>query len=193
MMNKMNEWLQKLSRQLDRFMQGRNGMDDMTRALCRVILVILVLSLILGTGILNLPACAMLGYAVFRMVSTNIDARQRENVRYLNAMNALKQRLSGMRSGEKPPVGRDGAAPGSSMRDILDTMFPNRHRKMASGKSFLSGLTRKAAQRKLRFDERKEYRFFKCTCGTTLRCRRGQGTKELICPVCKARMTRNTD
>ena len=49
------------------------------------------------------------------------------------------------------------------------------------------------AQQKLRFEERKEYRFFKCKCGATLRVRRGQGTKELICPVCKEHMTRNTD
>ena len=49
-----------------------------------------------------------------------------------------------------------------------------------------------ASQYKLRFSERKQYKFAKCKCGTTLRFRRGQGTKEFTCPKCKAKMTVKT-
>ncbi len=47
-------------------------------------------------------------------------------------------------------------------------------------------------QRYLRFKSRKEYRFFKCKCGAVLRVKRGQGVKELVCPVCHEHMTRDT-
>ena len=54
------------------------------------------------------------------------------------------------------------------------------------------GVRRTAEQQKLRFSERKEYKFCRCKCGTTLRFRRGQGTKEFTCPRCKAKMTVKT-
>lgn len=157
----MREFMQRMAYKTERFMRGRNGMDDLSRTVYWVGLILLILSLFFKGGVFNLLSLVLFGYAIFRIVSKNIDARQRENTWFLNQKSALTGRMN-----------RNG---GANVQHRLDQLKKN------------------AMQQKMRFDERKEYRFFKCKCGTTLRVRRGQGTKELICPVCKEHMTRNTD
>ena len=137
----MRGWLEKLAWKSERFMQGRNGQDDLARVIYWAGFILLILSFFDGTGICSLLAFALLFYAMFRMLSKNIDKRQKENNWYLVKTEKLRKN---------------------------------------------------ASQQKLRFDERKEYRFFKCKCGATLRVRRGQGTKELVCPICHEHMTRKT-
>jgi len=47
--------------------------------------------------------------------------------------------------------------------------------------------------RKTRFDQRKEYRFFRCpSCGTTLRVPRGKGKIKIICRKCGTAFERKT-
>lgn len=153
----MRSFFERLAYSTERFMRGRNGMDNLARGLYWIGIILLILSLFFGTGLLNLLATAAFAAAIFRMLSTNLEARQRENVWYLNKTEALR--------------GKAGHRGGNVLEDAR----------------------KKAAQQKMRFDERKEYRFFKCKCGATLRVKRGQGTKELVCPICKEHMTRNTD
>lgn len=162
----MRGFLERLVWRTERFMQGRNGMDDMSRSLYWLGLILLILSIFLGRGTLNLLAMICFGYSIFRMLSTNVNARQSENTWYLNKTAGLRSRF-----------GRGASYGGNA----------------GAGRNPFADIKKNAEQQKLRFDERKEYRFFKCKCGATLRVKRGQGTKELICPICKEHMTRNTD
>lgn len=137
----MRNYLQQLTWKLARWMQGRNGQDDLARCIFWAGLAVWAVGFVLMSPMLNTVSTLLWAYALFRMLSRNIAKRRAENAVFLQKT---------------------------------------------------EGLRRQFRQRKLRFDERKEYCFFRCKCGTVLRCRRGQGKKELICPRCQAHMTRNT-
>ncbi len=70
-----------------RFMQGRNGVDNLGyHALWGGLIVVLVNTFI-GSGLLALLGNAMYIYAVFRMLSRNVQKRQAENSRYVRFLN----------------------------------------------------------------------------------------------------------
>ncbi len=137
----MRGFFEKMAWKMERWMQGRNGLDDLARHLYYVGFVLLLLSLFDPSGLINLLAMVAIVYAMFRAFSKKLDKRQAENAAYL--------------------------------------------RKTAGIRTFFQ-------QRKLRFDERKTYRFVKCKCGTTLRMRRGQGVREVVCPKCGNHLTCDT-
>lgn len=141
----MRSFFEKLAWKTERFMQGRNGQDDLARTSYFTGFVLLILSLFgsatIWGAILNTLAFALMIYAIFRMLSRNTAKRSNENQLYLSKTEGIRTNLS---------------------------------------------------QQRLRFAERKEYKFCKCKCGTTLRFRRGQGTRDFTCPKCKAKMTVKT-
>ena len=68
---------------LARFMQGRNGVDNLGyHALWGGLIVALAGSLT-GLGLLGLLGNALYIYALFRMFSRNVEKRQAENYRYV--------------------------------------------------------------------------------------------------------------
>lgn len=67
-----------------RFMQGRNGVDELSKALNVVVLVLLVISLFTGWGILYAIALLLIIYMYFRVFSKNIPKRYAENQKYRN-------------------------------------------------------------------------------------------------------------
>ncbi len=72
---------------LRQFMVGRYGVDELNRFLLILSLVAMIISRILGGGILYLTSVLVLGYAYFRMLSRNIGKRYRENMVYLKVRN----------------------------------------------------------------------------------------------------------
>ena len=68
---------------LYRFMIGRNGPDQLTRALTAASLIVLLVNLFVRSYLLNLVWLAILIYAYFRMFSKNVARRREENGRYL--------------------------------------------------------------------------------------------------------------
>lgn len=74
-----------MRQRLLRFMAGRNGNDAFNRFLLVVILVMMLLSLFLPSGVSRISypiTIALLGYSYFRMFSRNIYKRQTENAWY---------------------------------------------------------------------------------------------------------------
>lgn len=74
-----------MRQRLLRFMAGRNGNDAFNRFLLVVILVMMLLSLFLPSGVSRIGypiTIALLGYSYFRMFSRNIYKRQTENAWY---------------------------------------------------------------------------------------------------------------
>ncbi len=78
---------------LARFMQGRNGVDNLGyHALWTGLIVVLVNNFI-GSLILGLLGSALYIYAVFRMFSKNTVKRQQENSRYVYFLNNWKKEV----------------------------------------------------------------------------------------------------
>lgn len=72
-------WFQRFSLWLSRFLYGRRGGDQLSAALFVLYCVLLLLSGIPGLRLLYLLSLLALVYALFRMLSRNWYARQREN------------------------------------------------------------------------------------------------------------------
>ncbi|MBR4027723.1 MAG: hypothetical protein IKJ01_09295 [Lachnospiraceae bacterium] len=67
-----------------RFMQGRNGMDDLAKAINWVVLGLLVVSLFTKWSILYTIGLLLMGYMYFRVFSRNIPKRYEENQKFRN-------------------------------------------------------------------------------------------------------------
>lgn len=67
-----------------RFMQGRNGMDDLGKALNTIALVLLIISIFTRWGITYILALVVIVYMYFRIFSKNIPKRYAENQKYRN-------------------------------------------------------------------------------------------------------------
>lgn len=67
-----------------RFMAGRYGVDELSKFLNIVLLVLLILSIFIRSGILYLLALGILIYSYFRMFSRNISKRYEENQKFVN-------------------------------------------------------------------------------------------------------------
>lgn len=67
-----------------RFMQGRNGMDDLGKALNTIALVLLIISIFTRWGITYTLALVVIVYMYFRIFSKNIPKRYEENQKYRN-------------------------------------------------------------------------------------------------------------
>ena len=90
---------------LARFMQGRNGVDNLGYHALWGGLIICLVDTFISTGILGLLGNVMYIYAIFRMLSRNVSKRQAENSRYVQFTNnwqkEVKQfflRLKGMKT-----------------------------------------------------------------------------------------------
>lgn len=69
---------------MQRFMMGRYGADDLSRAQSIAALILLILSMFGGLGILYFAGLVLMIYSVWRMFSRNISRRYEENQKYLN-------------------------------------------------------------------------------------------------------------
>lgn len=90
----MGRWLQNLSYRIQVFMQGRYGYDQLSTALAFTGLALFFLSLIPPLRWLYFPAIALYGWVLFRALSRNIPARQRERDAFLRLFGGLKARGS---------------------------------------------------------------------------------------------------
>lgn len=82
----MNNFLLKLQK----FMEGRNGLDKLNRFLFTVYVILIFVNLFLGSLALYLFELALMGYIVFRCLSKNIYKRSRENQWYLKIEKPVK-------------------------------------------------------------------------------------------------------
>lgn len=67
-----------------RFMQGRNGFDQLSQFLNLMVLVIFVLSLFIKWAPLYYFGIVLLGYMYFRVFSRNLPKRYAENQKFCN-------------------------------------------------------------------------------------------------------------
>lgn len=80
----MGRFFQKMKIGFQRFMQGRNGMDELGQALNICILVLLVISIFSRGAIFYILALALMIYMYFRVFSKNTPKRYAENQKFRN-------------------------------------------------------------------------------------------------------------
>ena len=85
MFRRMNMWLA-------RFMYGRYGSDKLNMVLLVTGLVISLISSFSGVFLLGYLSWIPFFFVLFRMFSRNIPARRRENQRFVNFLNRMKDR-----------------------------------------------------------------------------------------------------
>ena len=67
-----------------RFMNGRNGMDELARAESWVVMILLVVSIFTRSAILDILAIGLMIHMYFRVFSRNVNKRYAENQKYLS-------------------------------------------------------------------------------------------------------------
>ena len=75
----MKEFLYRLRWKIQKFMQGRNGVDELNRILLYAVLVLYVLSIILQYLVLDYLAFSGVLYLLYRTLSRNLYVRREEN------------------------------------------------------------------------------------------------------------------
>ncbi len=87
---------EKISKGLSHFMMGRYGTDKLNMAILGVGLVLCLLSMFARWAVVDLALTALsycfMIWAIFRMLSRNTYKRYRENRRYLNFLQRMKDR-----------------------------------------------------------------------------------------------------
>lgn len=83
---------QKIGQTLRRFFAGRYGVDQLSLALLYGDLAVALIAMILKSGWLNLLTYVPLGIILFRALSKDTYRRYKENRRYLQLLDRLKDR-----------------------------------------------------------------------------------------------------
>ena len=85
---------------LYRFMQGRNGMDELARMQSWLVLILLLVGMFTRIGLFSFVALILMIYMYFRVFSRNTSKRYEENQKYLNfrynrtvSWNRIKKRM----------------------------------------------------------------------------------------------------
>ena len=98
-MNGIGGWFQQLGYKVkagvQRFMMGRYGTDKLNSLLLWIAVALTLLSIFLPTGwhLISVSlSYALMGLVIFRCLSRNTYKRHRENRRYLNLLERLKDR-----------------------------------------------------------------------------------------------------
>ncbi|MBQ6848328.1 MAG: hypothetical protein IJO62_05400 [Clostridia bacterium] len=78
---------------LMQFMSGRYGTDDLTYGLLILGAVLSFINIIIRLRLLQLLVYAVVIYAIFRVLSRNLEARRRENRFFNEKMNFLKNKM----------------------------------------------------------------------------------------------------
>ena len=86
----MNRFKDKMAR----FMYGRYGMDQLSRNLSLICLVLLIVTMFVRNNVIYMIALVGIVYTYFRIFSRNISKRAQENQKYLSATAKLRQRLN---------------------------------------------------------------------------------------------------
>ena len=89
----MKEFLYRLRWKIQKFMQGRNGVDELNRILLYAVLVLYVLSIILQSLILDYLAFAGILYLLYRTLSKNLYVRREENRKFVTWLETTRIKM----------------------------------------------------------------------------------------------------
>lgn len=79
---------------LEEFMRGRNGADELGVASLELAVILAVINIFAGNGVIYVITLALLAYAIFRMVSTNVNQRRRESMAFAEKLGPVRPWIS---------------------------------------------------------------------------------------------------
>lgn len=149
------------------FMKDRNGADELTTAMGFAGMALALIGSLASIKALSWFGLAAVLLAIARAISKNLEARRRENDKYLEFIAKLPFSLP--RAASSSAGGRKAASTARSAK--------------------ADDLKRQARTAKKMWKERKTKSFLKCpTCGTTLAVPKGKGKLIVTCPKCHTKM-----
>ena len=89
----MKDFLYRLRWKIQRFMQGRNGVDELNRFLLYLVLALYVLSVILRSGILYYISFVGLIYSLYRALSKKLYVRREENRKFVTWLETTRIKM----------------------------------------------------------------------------------------------------
>lgn len=89
----MNNFWEQLKWKVYRFMQGRNGRDELARAVIYASLILYLIGAFLDWDALCLVGYLLFIYYLFRVLSKNLYARREENRRFVTALETYRIRF----------------------------------------------------------------------------------------------------
>ena len=90
----MKDWLQSIGSRMRIWMQGRYGMDELSRAVLWVAVALMLLTALTKYSIFNTAALLLMLWSIFRSYSKNIYKRREEREKYMGAIGSVKSWLS---------------------------------------------------------------------------------------------------
>lgn len=75
---------------VQQFMQGRNGVDELAFFCIEIALILVIINIFARNVVLTILIIAALAYAVFRIVSPNINARRQESMTFARALGPVR-------------------------------------------------------------------------------------------------------
>ena len=115
-MNRFGMWFANL-------MRGRYGTDNLNRFLLIIALVVIVVDIFVRWRLLDLLTIALLIYVYCRMFSRNINARYRENQKFLQLTARFRRNQTGSSDGGSYGAGGYAGAGKRSGRDKTHTIM----------------------------------------------------------------------
>ncbi|MCH4084712.1 MAG: zinc-ribbon domain-containing protein [Olsenella sp.] len=79
---------------LEEFMRGRNGADELGVACLELAVILAIINIFAGNGVIYVITLALLAYAIFRMVSTNVNQRRRESMAFAEKLGPVRPWIS---------------------------------------------------------------------------------------------------
>ena len=86
--------MNKIKNNIIRFMRGRYGNDQFNNVIIIFSLFFAFLNIFIANPILAIVSYALLFYAIYRMLSKDIWARQKENMVYLENTKSIRMRIN---------------------------------------------------------------------------------------------------
>lgn len=89
----MKEFLYRLRWKIQKFMQGRNGVDELNRALVYGALLLYVLAMLFQSTILDTFAFVVMVYSLYRTFSKKLYVRREENRKFITWLETTRIKM----------------------------------------------------------------------------------------------------
>ncbi|MBQ4576940.1 MAG: hypothetical protein IKK22_00935 [Firmicutes bacterium] len=84
-----------MKQKIARFMYGRYGVDQLSRSMMVLVIVLVVLGIFFKTRLIDWASTILLILVYFRMFSRNINKRYQENMKYMVVHNKMMAKYNG--------------------------------------------------------------------------------------------------
>lgn len=157
----MRDWL-------ERFMMGRYGVDQFSRFLNTISLILLVVSIFVKIDIILWVAIVVMVYSYYRILSRNTGKRMVENDKFLDIMGKITRGRFGGRYGGGYNQGGYNQYGGYDQQNTYNN-------------------------RRYHQEQKKIYKYFDCPqCKQKVRVPRGKGKICITCPKCRMEFVRRS-